>query len=78
MSSTFEKMNNVMKKVWLGIFLISFVIVVIMVFIDGWDRWMYYFVFPGLALLMYLFRRFAGGKVAATIERDKQNANQQK
>lgn len=69
-SSNFKRMNNVMKIFWLSMTVVTLLIVVIMGFMDGWDRWVYYLVFPGIAFLMYLFRRFAGNRVANSIEKE--------
>lgn len=78
MSSNFKKMNNAMKVFWLAIAVVSLIIVVVMGFRDGWDRWVYYLVFPGIALLMYLFRRFAGNRIADNMEKDKNKRQENK
>lgn len=75
-SSNFRKMNNAMKMVWLAITAVSLIMVIVMGFVDGWEKWAIYFIFPGIAFLMYLFRRFAGNRVAETIEK-KENAERQ-
>lgn len=48
--------NRIMEMVWLAISIITFIIVCYFVITDGFRASVQYFVFPGLAAVMYAVR----------------------
>ena len=47
-----------MLNFWLVVGVVLLVFVSYKSFTDGFNKWGYYYVFAGLALVMYLFRKF--------------------
>ena len=45
-----------MKIIWLIMASLGFIVVTVMCFIDGFDRWVYYYPFVLLAFGMYFFK----------------------
>jgi predicted Co/Zn/Cd cation transporter (cation efflux family) len=43
---------------WLAASILTTIIVTIMGFVEGFDRWSLYYVFAGMSTLMYLFKRW--------------------
>jgi hypothetical protein len=50
--------NKFMLYFWLTLSIISFSIVTFKVFTEGFERWIFYFVFPAISLLMFFVRRW--------------------
>lgn len=53
-----EKYNQIMIKVWLFIAIAIFVLTAVMCVIDDWRKWIFYFLFAGLAFLMHLMKKW--------------------
>lgn len=49
--------NKIMLNFWLAVGVVLLVFVSYKSFTDGFNKWGYYYVFAGLALLMYFMRR---------------------
>ncbi len=43
---------------WLGLSIVSAISITYFGFIEGFDRWIYYYVVPVIALLMFFFKRY--------------------
>jgi hypothetical protein len=52
-----EYYNKIMLYFWLSLAIVAGITVTYMGFAEGFDRWLPYYVVPGLALLMYFFRK---------------------
>jgi SNF family Na+-dependent transporter len=48
--------NKIMKIIWLVMAAVGFILVTVMCFVDGLDKWVYYYPFVILALGMYFFK----------------------
>ncbi len=53
-----ETYNKIMLYFWLAASILTTIIVTIMGFVEGFDRWSLYYVFAGMSALMYLFKRW--------------------
>jgi hypothetical protein len=53
-----ETYNKIMLYFWLLAAVLTALIVTIMGFVEGFDRWSLYYVFAGMAALMYFFKRW--------------------
>ncbi len=53
-----ETYNKIMLYFWLAASILTTLIVTIMGFLEGFDRWSLYYVFAGMSDLMYLFKRW--------------------
>jgi len=63
-----NKYNKVMLYVWLFVAVGSFIIVTIMGFKEGFDRWSSSYVLSGIALLMFFIRRWMMKRMAKHVE----------
>ncbi len=43
---------------WLGLSIVSAISITYFGFTEGFDRWIYYYVVPVIALLMFFFKRY--------------------
>ncbi len=50
--------NKVMLYFWMALFVISMVTVTYMGFKEGFERWVFYYTFSAIALLMFFVRKF--------------------
>jgi hypothetical protein len=50
--------NKIMLNFWLAVGVVLLVFVTYKSLTDGFNKWGYYYVFAGLALLMYVTRKF--------------------
>ena len=50
--------NKLMLKFWLIIGIVLVVFITYKCITDGFNKWGFYYVFAGLALLMYVLRRY--------------------
>ena len=50
--------NKVMLYFWLVVGILIFVVVTVMGFVDSFEVWAYYYLFSGLAFLMFFTRRW--------------------
>jgi hypothetical protein len=53
-----ERYNQIMLYFWLLVGVFAFVAVTYFGITEGFDKWAYYYIFSGLALLMFLMRRY--------------------
>lgn len=53
-----ERYNQIMLYFWLFVGVFALVAVTYFGIIEGFDKWAYYYIFPGLAILMFLMRRY--------------------
>lgn len=51
-----ETYNKIMKYFWLGMAIVTFVMVTYYCIKDDYKTWIFYYVFPGIALLMYFMK----------------------
>ena len=51
-----ETYNKIMKFFWLGLAIVSFVVVTYFCFKDDYKTWVFYYIFPLIALLMYFMK----------------------
>lgn len=56
--SSLAKMNSILEKFWWGMTVVTFILVLVFCFIEGFETWMYYFLVPVLTAFMALMRRF--------------------
>ncbi len=63
-----ETYNKIMLYFWLAASILTTIIVTIMVFLEGFDRWSLYYVFAGMSALMYLFKRWMMKRMQRHIE----------
>lgn len=59
-----SKMNRALEIFWWAMAAITFIMVVIMIFVDGWDRWGFFLLAPGICVVLALVRRFMAKKLA--------------
>jgi len=53
-----ERYNQIMLYFWLAVGVFGLIAVTYFGTQEGFDKWAYYYIFPGLAFLMFLMRRF--------------------
>lgn len=58
-----ETYNKIILGIWWSIAILSSIIITIMGFIQGFDRWAEYYVFTGLAFFIIFVRRYTSKKV---------------
>ncbi|MBI2257281.1 MAG: hypothetical protein HYU67_00085 [Flavobacteriia bacterium] len=71
-----ELYNKVMLYFWLSMSFVSALAITYMGFQDGFDRWVYYYIIPVLALLMYLLRKYMLKRMQKHLEYLKQKENE--
>ncbi len=65
------KMNRVLEIFWWSMAAVTLIIVFIMTFIDGFDKWAVYYLVPVICVLVAFIRRFAAKKLAKSqVQRD--------
>lgn len=57
-STDMQTYNKIMLKVWLLLFIIITVYVTFKGFTEGFDRWASNYIFSGILLMIFLFKRF--------------------
>ncbi|MBL4662063.1 MAG: hypothetical protein JKY22_00480 [Flavobacteriaceae bacterium] len=73
--SSLAKVNSVLEKFWWVLTAVSFIMVVVFCFIQGWDKWTFYFIVPVVTTVMALMRRFLRKRLEKSeAERDQNNA----
>jgi lysylphosphatidylglycerol synthetase-like protein (DUF2156 family) len=60
------KLNKKLEIFWWWMAGISLVLVVILTFADGWDKWAIYYFAPVIASVLALVRRFLAKRLAAS------------
>lgn len=63
-----ETYNKIMLYFWLAASILTTIIVTIMGFVEGFDRWSLYYVFAGMSALMYSFKRWMMKRMQRHIE----------
>ncbi len=63
-----ETYNKIMLYFWLAASILTTIIVTIMGFVEGFDRWSLYYVFAWMSALMYLFKRWMMKRMQRHIE----------
>ena len=72
---TLARLNKILEIFWWVVAAITLVAVVIMLLIEGTEKWGIWLVAPGLAVLAALMRRFAANRLAKS---EKQQAERLK
>lgn len=60
---TLARLNKILEIFWWVVAAITLLIVVLMIFIEGFDKWAIYFLAPIVAILAALLRRFAAKRL---------------
>lgn len=72
--SSLAKMNSVLEKFWWAMTVVTFILVLVFCFMEGFETWMYYFLVPVLTAFMALMRRFLRKRLEKSeAERDNRN-----
>ncbi len=50
--------NKIMEAFWLGLAVVTTIIVVYMIISGGWSKNQVYLIFPGICFMMFFARRF--------------------
>ena len=61
--SSLAKVNSILEKFWWAMTVATFILILVMSFMQGFDKWALYFLVPILTLLMALMRRFMRKKL---------------
>lgn len=56
--SSLAKVNSILEKFWWAMTVATFILVLVMAIMQGFDKWAFYFLVPVLTILMALMRRF--------------------
>lgn len=73
--SSLAKVNSVLEKFWWVLTAVSFIMVVVFCFMQGWDKWAFYFIVPVVTAVMAVMRRFLRKRLEKSeAERDQNNA----
>ncbi|MDO7610039.1 MAG: hypothetical protein MUQ68_04230 [Crocinitomicaceae bacterium] len=60
--------NKIMKLIWLLIGIVMFIAVTVMCFIDGFEKWVFYYPLVLLAFGMYFFKVWMMNRMEKHIE----------
>jgi len=61
---TLSKLNRVLEIFWWTVAALMFVLVIVMIFLEGFGKWGFYFLVPVFAVFAALIRRFAAKRLA--------------
>lgn len=56
--NSLAKMNRRLEVFWWAITIILVILIVIMAFVEGWDKWAGFFLLPVISAILALVRRF--------------------
>ncbi|MFT5820347.1 MAG: hypothetical protein ACI8ZM_001586 [Crocinitomix sp.] len=56
--SSLAKVNSVLEKFWWAMTAVSLIMVIVFCFMQGWNKWAFYFIVPVVTAVMALMRRF--------------------
>jgi membrane protein implicated in regulation of membrane protease activity len=56
--NSLAKMNRRLEVFWWVITIILVILIVIMAFVEGWDKWAGFFLLPVISAILALVRRF--------------------
>ncbi|MBK9190248.1 MAG: hypothetical protein IPM77_01445 [Crocinitomicaceae bacterium] len=68
------KLNKKLEIFWWWMAAISLILVVVLCFMDGFDKWAFYFLAPAVAALLAVVRRFLAKKLEKSEAIRDQNA----
>jgi len=72
--TSLAKVNSILEKFWWAMTVVTFLMVLIFCFKEGFDNWVYYFIIPVLTAFMALMRRFLRKRLEKSeAERDQNN-----
>ncbi len=75
--SSLAKINSVLEKFWWAMTAVSLIMVLVLCFMQGWDKWGFYFIIPIVTAVMAVMRRFLRKRLEKSeAERDRNAANQ--
>ncbi len=63
-----ERYNQIMLYFWLVVGVLALIVVTYFGSVEGFGKWSYYYIFPGLCLLMFLMRRYMMRRMQRHIE----------
>lgn len=61
--SSLAKVNSILEKFWWAMTVATFILVLVIAIMQGFDKWAFYFLVPVLTILMALMRRFMRKKL---------------
>ena len=61
---TLSRLNRILEIFWWSVAILMFILVIIMVWLEGADKWALYFLVPVFAVFAALLRRFAAKRLA--------------
>jgi type III secretory pathway component EscV len=61
--SSLAKVNSILEKFWWAMTVATFILVLVMAIMQGFDKWAFYLLVPVLTILMALMRRFMRKKL---------------
>ena len=56
--------NKIMLYFWLALSIASLLVVTVMGFLEGFDRWYFYYFFSGLSFMMFIVRKWMMRRMA--------------
>jgi membrane protein implicated in regulation of membrane protease activity len=56
--SSLAKVNSILEKFWWVLTAVSFIMVLVFCFMQGFDKWAFYFIVPVVTAVMAIMRRF--------------------
>lgn len=62
------KVNKGLEIFWWILAAVTFVLVTVMIVIEGWDKWGMWYIATGLALSLALVRRFLSNRLKKSME----------
>lgn len=73
--TSLAKVNSILEKFWWAMTVVTFLMVLIFCFKEGFDNWVYYFIIPVLTAFMALMRRFLRKRLEKSEAERDQNTN---
>lgn len=61
---TLSRLNRILEIFWWSVAVLMFILVIVMVWLEGADKWASYFLVPVFAVFAALIRRFAAKRLA--------------
>jgi membrane protein implicated in regulation of membrane protease activity len=73
--SSLAKVNSILEKFWWAMTAVSFIMVLVLCFMQGWDKWGFYLIIPVVTAVMAIMRRFLRKRLEKSeAERDRNQA----
>lgn len=60
--------NKIMLYFWLAIAVVTFFTITYCCITDNWKTWVFYYIFPFLAVVMFLFKRWMMNRMKKHLE----------